>query len=34
MGLSGIYLNLVGREEKGIVRDDDADAVKAALAKA
>ena len=33
MGLSGIYLNLVGREEKGIVRDDDAEALKAALAK-
>ena len=32
-GLSGIYLNLKGREEQGIVLSDDAESVKAALAR-
>jgi predicted AlkP superfamily phosphohydrolase/phosphomutase len=32
LGLSGIYLNLKGREEQGIVSLDDADSLKAALA--
>ena len=31
LGLSGIYLNLKGREEQGIVFPDDADSVKEAL---
>ena len=33
MGLSGIYLNLKGREEQGIVLPEDAGSVKAALAQ-
>jgi predicted AlkP superfamily phosphohydrolase/phosphomutase len=33
VGLSGIYLNLQGREEKGIVAPEDAAAVRAAVSK-
>jgi predicted AlkP superfamily phosphohydrolase/phosphomutase len=33
LGLGGIYLNLKGREENGIVEANDADAIKAAIAK-
>jgi predicted AlkP superfamily phosphohydrolase/phosphomutase len=33
LGLSGIYLNIKGREEQGIVPPEDAEAVKAALAR-
>jgi predicted AlkP superfamily phosphohydrolase/phosphomutase len=33
LGLGGIYLNLKGREEKGIVDKDEADALKAAIIK-
>jgi predicted AlkP superfamily phosphohydrolase/phosphomutase len=32
LGLSGIYLNLQGREEQGIVREEEAPALKSALA--
>jgi len=32
LGLSGIYLNLKGREEQGVVPNDDAEAVKASIA--
>jgi len=34
LGLSGIYLNIRGREEQGIVAPEEADTVKASLAKA
>jgi predicted AlkP superfamily phosphohydrolase/phosphomutase len=34
IGLSGIYLNLKGREQQGIVAADEADAVKASLSEA
>jgi predicted AlkP superfamily phosphohydrolase/phosphomutase len=33
VGLSGLYLNLKGREDQGIVPADEADAVKATLAR-
>ena len=33
IGLSGIYLNLKGREAQGIVLQEDAGSVKAALAQ-
>src|SRR5207249_2298364 len=33
LGLSGIYLNLKGREERGIVSADEAPRLKAALAE-
>jgi predicted AlkP superfamily phosphohydrolase/phosphomutase len=33
LGLSGIYLNLIGREEQGLVREEDAPVLKAALAE-
>jgi predicted AlkP superfamily phosphohydrolase/phosphomutase len=33
LGLSGIYLNIKGREQGGIVPPDDADSLKAALAR-
>jgi predicted AlkP superfamily phosphohydrolase/phosphomutase len=34
LGLSGLYLNLQGREAHGIVRPDEADTLKAAIARA
>ncbi|MEZ5428825.1 MAG: alkaline phosphatase family protein [Pyrinomonadaceae bacterium] len=33
LGLSGIYLNIKGREEQGVVSEDEAETLKASLAK-